>query len=131
MIKLLGFFKELENGFGNDKSIKDFISKQSGEYEAEIVNYLQSGKTLVKAIGFRYDTLSDKKIIAGSPDILTDGKWVWSGLLSFYVNKYHIELPIEFIEDCKINHWKVPNLDKSQLNDINIYLSDVAKLDYQ
>ena len=37
----------------------------------------------------------------------TDGEWLWPGDLSYYVRKYALKLPEEFVETMQKNEWKV------------------------
>ncbi len=37
-----------------------------------------------------------------------DGIWAWYADLVYYVEKYHVRLPNEFMEHMKMNNWMVP-----------------------
>jgi hypothetical protein len=44
----------------------------------------------------------------------TDGVWVWPGTLSFYVEKYRVELPPDFIERMAALDWTCPKLSAEE-----------------
>ena len=39
--------------------------------------------------------------------VLTDGTWVWSGVLPYYVRQYHIQLPERFLRFAEEKVWKI------------------------
>ena len=65
-------------------------------HEADIVKYLRGGTTFVFSPGVVRDVLGGGGPI-GSGSLLTDGEWAWSDTLPYYVEKYHVELPAEFV----------------------------------
>ena len=44
--------------------------------------------------------------------LLTDGKWAWSGVLSYYVKNYNLQLDSEFVATMIENGWKIPISEK-------------------
>ena len=48
--------------------------------------------------------------VAGCPDILTDGVWMWPGDLAYYVKKYHLELDKEFVQGMEDSGWHIRNI---------------------
>lgn len=115
MIKRQGFFKEMPHGKSDDPSIFKYIQQEENADEEKIVNYLKQGIVLVACGGFVHDMIEPNNGIAGCPDMLTDGTWLWPGDLPYYVKKYHIILEPEFIETMKKNEWVVIGDRKNSL----------------
>ena len=107
-LKSVGYFKEMSDGSPNNPSIKDYINKGADYPIDKICAYLDSGLPLIVSPGFVLDVIDESKGNAGSPSILTDGKWVWSGVLSYYVKNYNLQLDSELIDTMISNGWKIP-----------------------
>ncbi|MBO4343357.1 MAG: hypothetical protein J5844_01735 [Clostridia bacterium] len=107
-LKSVGYFKEMSDGNPNNPSIKDYINKGADYPVEKICAYLDSGLPLIVSPGFVLDVIDESKGNAGSPSILTDGKWVWSGVLSYYVKNYNLQLDSELIDTMISNGWKIP-----------------------
>ena len=86
----------------------------------KVCAYLDSGLPLIVSPGTVLDIIDETKGSAGSPSILTDGKWAWSGVLSYYVKNYNLRLNDEFLETMISNGWQLPisenELDYSNIN---------------
>ena len=117
----VGYFKEMLDGNPSDPSIKEYINKGM-EYPVEkICAYLDNGRPLIVSPGLVLDVIDESKGNAGSPSILTDGKWAWSGVLSYYVRNYNLELDSAFIDTMKANNWIIP-IKEDDLDYSNILL---------
>ncbi len=108
-MKLLrqGFFKEMSYGEEDDPSIFEFIQKDERPEKEEISQYLEEGGALVACGGVTLDVINPQNGIAGSPDMLTDGIWIWPSDLSYYVKKYNLRLNEEFVQTMRENDWHV------------------------
>jgi len=43
-----------------------------------------------------------------SPSLLyTDGEWIWPGVAAYYVARYHVRLPEEFIAHAEAAGWRI------------------------
>lgn len=104
----VGYFKEMLDGSPSDPSIKDYVNKGANELADKICAYLDSGLPLIVSPGTVPDVIDEIKGNAGSPSILTDGKWAWSGVLSYYVKNYNLQLDDKFIDTMISNDWKIP-----------------------
>ncbi len=116
-----GFFREFLGSSQNDPSLKDYINKGADYPIDKICAYLDSGLPLIVSPGVALDVIDETKGVAGVPSILTDGKWAWSGLLSYYVKNYKIMLDNEFIDTMLSNDWKIP-IEEDDLDYSNILL---------
>jgi len=112
-LKRYGFFSDIPF----DK-LKDQLSRLVDKVEhinkKHILNYLRSGEGLIVVAGIVRDPLDPKRPIIGSPHILTDGIWAWTADVSFYVEKYNLHVPEEFVEEMQKNGWHVPRVSDPQ-----------------
>ena len=108
----VGYFKEMLDGSPNNPSIKDYVNKGTHSLIDKICAYLDNGIPLIVSPGTALDIIDESKGIAGSPSVLTDGKWAWSGVLSYYVKNYNLQLDDEFIETMAENGWVIPISEK-------------------
>ena len=119
-ITSVGYFREMPDGRSSDPSIKDYLNKGADYPIEKICAYLDSGLPLVVSPGVAFDIVDEAKGVAGSPSILTDGKWAWSGVLSYYVKNYNLRLNDEFLETMISNGWQLPisenEFDYSNIN---------------
>lgn len=120
-LRSVGYFREMPDADSSTPSIKDFINKNTTYPIEKICNYLDSGLPVIVTPGTALDVIDESKGISGSPSILTDGKWAWSGVLSYYVKNYHLLLDNEFINTMIENQWKIP-IQEKELDYSNIML---------
>ena len=120
-ITSVGYFREMPDGRSSDPSIKDYLNKGEDYPIEKICAYLDSGLPLIVSPGVAFDIVDEAKGVAGSPSILTDGKWAWSGVLSYYVKNYNLRLNDEFLETMISNGWQLP-ISENELDYSNIYL---------
>jgi hypothetical protein len=98
-MKVIGLFRELERGA--DRSVPSIHSAKGtiGEEEADAVaNYLDSGVSIFDAMEANVDPFDPKESIAGGPSLISDGEWIWRRDLSYFVRRYRVGLPSEFIK---------------------------------
>lgn len=107
----VGFFKDLPYGNESENRLADSVSKFSGEGYAEAISYLKSGVPFVVAPGLSKDRISGKFEIIGPLILLTDGKYVWPSDLAYYLERYRVELPNDFLCHMRDNNWKIPPVD--------------------
>ena len=112
-----GYYKEMPHGESTDPSIMDFIGKKI-DNKNEICEYLKKGMVLAACGQVVDDVINPERGIAGAPDDMTDGRWMWPADLVYYVENYDLQLPKEFIDYMKNNDWKIPtniNIDLDNL----------------
>ena len=117
----VGYFREMLDGSQNDPSIKDYVNKGVDYPIDKICAYLDSGLPLIVSPGLVSDVIDESKGIAGSPSILTDGKWAWPSVLSYYVKNYNLLLKKDFIDTMVSNGWMIP-IHENELDYSNILL---------
>ncbi len=95
-MEILNKYEEFGPGMGFP-SMKDFFQSEKYENQDKIVHYLKTGKpTMVQ-------TMLPKDVFTGEPldfemTFVNDGVYSWCSDLAYYVEKYNLRLPDEFIK---------------------------------
>ena len=108
-VRHLGFFSDLPHGISSEPRVQSLIADSPLNDESRLVKYLNDGELFIASPGVVHDVLSDSDTVIGSADILTDGVWAWPRDLSYYVSRYHVHLPEDFVEHARRNRWVIPN----------------------
>ena len=103
-----GYYREMPHADKTDFSMIDHIGKKI-EHKEKICKYLQNGIVLAACGEVVKDVLHPEKGIAGTPDDMTDGKWIWPGDLAYYVYNYDLQLDNDFVEYMISRNWTVPD----------------------
>ena len=106
-----GFFAELAHGDPNGESLAAICG--AANYDStekdQIVRYLEEGRLYIACPGTAVDVLTTDEKPIGSPNILTDGEWIWPQDLAYYVARYDISVPERMMESMRRNKWTVPD----------------------
>ncbi|MEZ4399058.1 MAG: hypothetical protein R3B06_03520 [Kofleriaceae bacterium] len=113
-LKTAGFFRELIHGDEGGASLIDLRQAVALMGEGRIVEYLRKGVPLIVSPGVVYDVLDGEGPI-GTGAILTDGEWAWPDDLAYYLEKYHVALPEDFVNWVVERGYEVENLSQEQL----------------
>ena len=105
-VNSVGYYKEMPHATKATESIYDHINKEKQENVDNICRYLESGVEFIVSPGKVEDVIKPENGTAGSPSTFTDGIWCWPGDLSYYVRKYRLKLPDEFISTMQSRDWK-------------------------
>ncbi|MCR4597550.1 MAG: hypothetical protein K5678_00790 [Acetatifactor sp.] len=120
-LKTVGYFKEMSQGRETDGSIYDSVGKGNPDETEKICQYLDSGIEFVVSPGKTYDVINPENGTAGISSSYSDGVWLWPGDLAYYVRKYNVKLPEEFISAMRDSNWIVPvKLDDMNYDEIVI-----------
>ncbi|WP_155520924.1 hypothetical protein [Ralstonia solanacearum] len=111
----VGFFKDLLYGYESSDSLESSRSTFVGSDMEEVLAYLRSGTPFVVAPGISRDYMFAGREIIGALALLTDGKFIWTSDLAYYVEKYRVGIPLELLMNMRMNGWKVPSVDVSGL----------------
>jgi hypothetical protein len=77
------------------------------------MQYLKAGTRLVGAAYSECDLLSrERKIISPSKYIYTDGEWLWTSELIYYVINYQVKLQKDFLAKIIELNYTCPDLDE-------------------
>lgn len=101
-------------------SLRDYISDIPQPDEEKIVAYLKQGIGLAGRSGYLRDVLNPSSAVGLTSHTLTDGVYVWSSYLAYYVKQYHLRLPSEVIAHMMMNSWTVPNKDTIDISDLTV-----------
>jgi hypothetical protein len=121
ILKRVGFFRELRHGLPSGPSLREAVraSRTTAEIP-RIVSYLESGALFIACPGLVRDALEECGQVIGSPHVRTDGVWAWPSDLPYYVRRYRVELPKEFVKHMEENGWQPPSFDRAQLADFRL-----------
>jgi len=123
-LKKIGFFKEMELGDEKNPSIKDFIYKnKDNNIKEKLYEYLKSGIVIVACFGINKDIFDENKV-AGNNSLLSDGKYVWTDDLAYYVKEYNLELEESFINYLLNNSWN-NSFSEQNLKNKHIYIDNI------
>jgi hypothetical protein len=112
-LKRFGFFGDFPKDKGREMLFA-LRSENARPDEQGILKYLRGGRRLLAASGIVEDTLDPRKGMIGPPDVFSDGEWLWTSDVIYYLENYHIEVPAEFIERMKQHGWECPVVDNPQ-----------------
>jgi hypothetical protein len=103
--KRAGYFREFTK-----KPANPALSANLGEHEedeARVVGYLDKGIVIMYSTRMVRDPLDPGHPVIGTGSILTDETWDWPDYLPRLVEKYHVRLPIEFVDHMRKNGWAI------------------------
>jgi hypothetical protein len=115
-MNLAGFYEEL--GAGSDfsqGSIREVRLNDAQPDEDLLAAYLDQGHLLVDFTETTRDVIGGKERIIGGSSLRSDNTWIWRIDLSFYVRKYHLKLPDEFVEHARSQGFTVPEKNPEML----------------
>lgn len=87
------------------------IEPYDKDTRVRIVNYLKAGTLIAIAAGPAYDLMSSTSVLAIPPNIRTDGRWVWTEDVAYYVERYRMMIPTDFLDVMRRNEWRSPVVD--------------------
>jgi len=115
LLRKVGFFFELPSE-QRIEALRSIHQEAAQADEEKIVGYLESGTVYGAMPGVEQDVLSHPPQAIGPTHIQTDGTWAWPVTLIYYVRRYHIALPEEFVRHMRLGGWRCPlNVNVGQL----------------
>jgi hypothetical protein len=127
MVRAVGFFSELSPGWGfpEEGLMSDAVRSDGDPDESDIVAYLRDGPEIWSEMSAGTDVLDPQgPTLVAIGSLHTDGSWLWRKDLPYYVAKYHLSLPVEFIAHVRGLEYKIPELPESRL--IRILAEDLG-----
>lgn len=104
-------------------SLRELVRPTAAPEEPALLSYLDQGVVcgIYNDRGLLFDVLQPEQRldVASQHDprlsalgvraglLLTDGRWVWPGVLPYYVAVYHLQLPARFLQFGEQQHWKI------------------------
>jgi len=117
IVKKVGFFKELPYGEETAESVHAAVGRLSQGDVENVVRYLKSGVLMIGSPGISTDVVSSSGSKIGPIGVLTDGAWAWPMELAYYVEKYRVSVPHEFLDHMRKVGWKV---DAVNINEVSL-----------
>jgi len=110
----VGFFRELKHGRSEGPSLREVVRKSGEPGESRIATYLRKSPILLHAVGPVRDVLEPNGGFICAPNVHTDGVYAWPEDLAYYIERYHVALPAEFLAHGAAMKWRAPaNVDIS------------------
>lgn len=119
----VGFFRELTDDPDEKQtlpSITDHLSTSPHECEARVVAYLRNAICLGAKGGYVQDILDSSSSVPLLPHLYTDGTYLWRLDTAYYVEKYHLRLPPDFIDHMASMKWKPPTKEEVDMNSLEV-----------
>ena len=114
-----GFYNEMPHAESSDPSIKDNIGMQMANKD-HICRYLRNGIVLAACGEVVTDVLHPENGVIGTPDDVTDGKWIWPAELVYYVEKYDLKLDDAFVDYMMKNNWTISDSIEIDYDNIEV-----------
>jgi len=115
MIHGLKFAEDPPAGRPSDDSLCAIRKRTASDPQPEeerIIRFLQAGIDIAASACFR-DLIKGSDVEAVV--FMTDGEWVWTNALLYYVRNYHWRVEPEFVEHMRARQWHVPARDDVDL----------------
>jgi hypothetical protein len=77
--------------------------------------YLRSGVPLMSTTQKVPDAVTGAPAAVVPISIVTDGEYVWSMAVAYYVEAHHVSPGEEFITHCARNQWAIPELSDTDV----------------
>jgi hypothetical protein len=107
-----GWYPELGLELGAASSTTAFagdVLDQPQDDQRNISRYLLSGSRVLSMRGRSVtDPLSTERSGLNDPDLVTDGVWVWPSVIGYFVYKYNLAVPGEFVDRMRQAQWDPP-----------------------
>ena len=106
----IGSFRELADPEEREglPSLRDFISDTPQDNEVRILAYLESAPGIAGRGSVEGDVLDPDAPVAIFRSIFSDGVFIWSQNLAYYVRRYHLRLPPEVVAHMAAMNWTPP-----------------------
>lgn len=107
----IGFWQEYTNNLLTPSIFDHVIEDVESNVKDKYLNYLNAGRMFLGVREVLECALDSTKDVSPHNIIYTDGKWIWSSGLAYYVDHYNFFLPKEFTQYMKEQQYTVPNLN--------------------
>ncbi|MDB5299221.1 MAG: hypothetical protein JWO87_884 [Phycisphaerales bacterium] len=100
-------------------SLQDAVCTTAHANEHKTIRYLENGpnySAMGKVVRDVFDPENGAILFPGTN---TDGVFLWPIELAYYVRKYHVRLPSDFLERMASRDWQPPS--KSEINFESLY----------
>ncbi len=97
-MKVIGLYKNIDKK-KNDSldEMSTYVNMFTGNNIQLIIDYLNNGIPVFDVMGVSIDPFDSNTVISGGPSLISDGYWIWRYDLAYFMEKYNLGLPDEFI----------------------------------
>jgi hypothetical protein len=115
-LKPVVHFREFPFGIITDPSMIEFMGDHPWKDQDKVLDYLRSGHILANTMGADLTDWFDRSQranplvhgqVEGGTTPMGDGEWFWYAGLIYFVEKYNVRLPEEFIQHAAEENWHV------------------------
>lgn len=111
-LRRVGFFQEFGFTGANAGSVRDAV-RAVAAYDVEAVAlYLRKAPVLAVSPGVLRDVFDPDGSAVMTRSIKTDGVYEWPAPLAFYVQRYNIDLPAEFVAHMTARAFRAPTREE-------------------
>src|SRR5262245_7394725 len=107
----VGFYREMTDDPDEQQSlpsITEALSQSPQEFEDKVVAYLRNAICLGARGCYVQDALDPSSTAPLVPHLYTDCTYLWRLDTAYYVEKYHLRLPPDFISHMASMNWEPP-----------------------
>jgi hypothetical protein len=115
ILRKVGFFCNSPRDTGIPKALVNSCGALPFTLRAPVAAYLRSGNLL--AIGGVFRDWFDPSKVIGEKQYLSDGVWVWTGDVAYYVERYGVSVPQEFLDHMASQSWVAKPLGPEALRE--------------
>ncbi len=115
-LKPVVHFREFPFGIISDPSMREAMSERPWPNQDRVLKYLRSGQILAITMGANLTDWFDRPgkanpiihgQVCGGTTPMGDGVWFWYAGLIYFIEKYNVRLPEEFIQHAANQGWEV------------------------
>jgi hypothetical protein len=108
--------REFPFGTIHDPSMRELMAAEPGEHQVEVVEYLRSGYIVGVVMSADLPDWFDPRCranpiingrVEGGVTPMTDGVWLWPAGLIYFIEKYNVRVPQEFIDHAASSGWHI------------------------
>jgi hypothetical protein len=107
-MKVLGFCDVPWHDSPGGLSLKEAVRPAPHPHQAGILAYLRAGRWFAVRPMVVEDVLQPERGLVSDSHWYTDGVWIWATDVIYYVERYHIELPTDFVTHMAAKGWSCP-----------------------
>jgi hypothetical protein len=112
-----GHFRELVPGDPSGPSLEESRDKLPQELRLLAAQYLRGGSIWATSGKLVDDWFDGTRGIAFL-EVRTDGMWLWPSYYAYYVEKYGVDVPQEFLDHMATQDWIAPELPEAKMREV-------------
>ena len=106
--KSVGFFRELAYGVPDSPNLVESVRRFAAYPKELVLNYLRTAPAIGGAWTITQDVLDPAHPDIGPLILRSDGAWKWPEELAYYVERYNVDLPAEFLAHLEAVGYQPP-----------------------